>query len=219
MTIKENVEQILGALPAGVELVAAIKGRRLEDILTAVESGVKILGENYLQETGPIFEVIGGRVQWHFIGHLQKNKAKKAVQFFDMIETVDSLELAEEISQQSLQINKIMPVLIEINSGLEIQKHGVFPEQAESLIKQLSPLPGIKVKGLMTMGPVCDTPEKLRQHFAATGKLFDHFKQLGLSGVEMKYLSMGMSTSYRIAVEEGANIVRIGSKIFGQSGI
>jgi len=214
MTISDNVKNILSELPAGVQLVAAAKGRRTEDILEAVNSGITIIGENYLQDTEPVYAVLGGRVKWHFIGHLQKNKVKKAVQLFDIIETVDSSALALEISRKAQELNKIMPVFIEINSGREPQKHGVFPENAEALVKEISLFTGIKVMGLMTMGPVCDKSEELRSFFALTRQVFDRINRLNLPGVIMTCLSMGMSASYKIALEEGANIIRIGTNIF-----
>jgi pyridoxal phosphate enzyme (YggS family) len=214
MTVSENVRKLLCELPAGVELVVAAKGRRLEDVVTAIDAGVKIIGENYVQEAERLYTVIGNRVVWHFIGHLQKNKVKKAVLLFDMIETVDSVDLATEIDKKCREIGKVMPVLIEINSGREPQKQGVFPENAASLISEISCLKQVKVMGLMTMGPVVASPESLRPCCAETKLTFDRLKKLDLPNVEMKYLSMGMSDSYRIAIEEGANIVRIGSKIF-----
>ena len=219
MTIGENVEKLLRELPEGVLLVAAVKGRQIEDIIEAVESGVTIIGENYLQETINLYEVLGKRVKWHFIGHLQTNKAKKAVRFFDMIETVDSTELAQEISRRSTEMRKKMPVLIEINSAREPQKHGVFPEDSERLIRNIASLPGIIVTGLMTMGPDSGDSKELRSYLSETRQVFEHIKQLNIPGVEIKYLSMGMSSSYKIALEEGANIVRIGNKIFSNVGI
>ena len=214
--IKGNVQKILKELPQGVELVAAAKTRTSEEISEAIEAGVKIIGENYLQESLNIFEVIGKRARYHFIGHLQKNKIKKAVGIFDLIETVDSREMAEEINQRCKQIGKIMPILIEINSGREKQKFGVFPEMVEGLIKNISSLKNIKIMGLMTMGPRFGDPEDSRPYFIETRKIFEKIKSLKLPNIEMKYLSMGMTNSYKIAIEEGANMVRIGTKIFGE---
>jgi len=214
--IKQNVDQILSELPDGVQLVAAVKTRAPGEILEAVESGVKILGENYVQEAEGIYEIIGNRAEWHFIGHLQKNKVKKAVKLFDMIETVDSSELAREIDKRCAQIGKVMPVLIEINSGREEQKSGVFPEKTEQLVKEISGLNNIKVMGLMTMGPRFGNPEDSRPCFVETKKIFDRIKKLNLPDIQMRYLSMGMTNSYKIALDEGANMVRIGSKIFGE---
>ena len=214
--IKQNVDQILSELPDGVQLVAAVKTRAPGEILEAVESGVKILGENYVQEAERIYEIIGNKAKWHFIGHLQKNKVKKAVKLFNMIETVDSLELAREIDKRCAQIGKVMPVLIEINSGREEQKSGVFPEKAERLVREISGLNNIRVMGLMTMGPRFGNPEDSRPYFVETKKIFDRIKKLNLPDIQMRYLSMGMTNSYKIALDEGANMVRIGSKIFGE---
>ncbi len=207
--IKESVKKILQELPEGVELEAACKTRTPEEILEAVNAGVKIIGENYMQEAEAAFQVIGNKAKWHFIGHLQKNKIKKAVRIFDMIETVDSLELAEEIDKACSKEKKIMPVLIEVNSGREKQKFGVFPENVEELIRNVPQLKNINVMGLMTMGPLSGDPEDARPYFIETRKIFEKVRTL-------KYLSMGMSNSYKIAVEEGANIVRVGTKIFGE---
>ena len=214
--IEQNVSQILSELPAGVELVAAAKTRQPSEILEAAEAGVKIIGENYVQEAERAYEAAGNRVKWHFIGHLQKNKVKKAVRIFDMIETVDSSELAREIDKRCTQIGKVMPILIEINSGREEQKAGVLPEKAEQLIREISAYQNIKVMGLMTMGPFAGDPEDSRPYFVETRKIFERIDQLQLPNVDMRYLSMGMTNSYKIAIEEGANIVRIGSKIFGE---
>ncbi len=216
MTIKQNVKQILSELPNGVGLVAAAKTRTAEEVLEAIESGVKIIGENYVQEAEGSYEVIGNKVKWHFIGYLQKNKVKKAVRLFDMIETIDSVDLATEIDKRCAQIGKIMPVLIEINSGLEKQKSGVLPENTEQLVREISHLQNIKVTGLMTMGPRFGNPENSRPYFVETKMIFDRMKKLNLPNVEMRYLSMGMTNSYKIALEEGANMVRIGTKIFGE---
>ena len=214
--IAERVKAILAELPKGVELEAAAKTRTAAEIEEAIAAGVKIIGENYVQEALKVKKAVKLPARWHLIGHLQKNKVKKAVQIFDMIETVDSYELAEEINKKCQKINKIMPVLVEINSGKEPQKAGVMPEEAIDLIKCIAKLPYLKVMGLMTMGPWLEDPEKLRPYFRLTKELFEEIKALNLPKVEMRYLSMGMSDSYKIAIEEGANLVRIGTKIFGE---
>ena len=214
--ITENVRRILAELPEGVELVAAVKSRRPDEIFEAVEAGVNILGENYLQEAETAYKTIGSRAKWHFIGHLQKNKVKKAVQLFDMIETVDSMEIAALIDKRCQQAGKVMPILIEVNSGRESQKSGVLPEDTEPLIWQIVKNENIRVQGLMTMGPAAGDPEDSRPYFIETRKVFETIKSLDIAGVEMKYLSMGMTNSYRIAIEEGANIIRLGSIIFGE---
>jgi len=215
VSISENVKRILEELPPGVELVAAAKTKTPDEIKEAVEAGVRIIGENYVQEAIEAFRHIGHSVQWHFIGHLQKNKVKKAVEIFDLIETLDSVEIGQEIDKRCASAGKIMPVLIEINSGREPQKFGVFPEKAEPLILELANLNNIKVAGLMTMGPLEGDPEDARPYFRETKRVFDEIKARTVPGAEMKFLSMGMTNSYRVAVEEGANLVRIGTKIFG----
>lgn len=213
--IRENVQTILKELPDGVELVGAAKTRTPEEILEAVEAGLKIVGENYVQEAERAFQVIGNRAKLHMIGHLQSNKAKKAVQVFDMIETVDSVKLGRAIDNACEKIGKIMQILIEINSGEEPQKAGVMAGDAIALIKELAELKNIKIMGLMTMGPFAGDPEDARPYFRKTRDLFRKIAGLNLPGVEMKYLSMGMSNSYRVALQEEANMVRIGTKIFG----
>lgn len=213
--IRENVRKLLQELPSGVELVAAAKQQTPEKILAAIEAGIKIIGENYVQEAVAAFQVIGRRVSWSFIGHLQKNKVKKAVEIFDMIETVDSVDLAEEINKRAAAQGKIMPVLIEVNSGREPQKFGVFPEKVEELARAIIQFPNLKLSGLMTMGPFEDNPEEARSYFREIKQLFDYLQNLNLPGADLRILSMGMTNSYRVAIEEGATRVRIGTKIFG----
>ncbi|MBN1405109.1 MAG: YggS family pyridoxal phosphate-dependent enzyme [Candidatus Omnitrophica bacterium] len=214
--ITDNVKKILSELPQSVELVAAAKARTIDEVQQAVSAGVKIIGENYVQEAQIAYVVIGISAKWHFIGSLQRNKAKKAALIFDMIETVDSFETASELDKHCAKINKVIPILIEINSAKEAQKSGVLPENAEALIRKISTLGNVKVSGLMTMGPVSGDPENSRPYFMETKKIFDSIKSLNVPNVEMKHLSMGMSNSYKIALQEGANIVRIGTGIFGE---
>ena len=214
--IRESVKNILEELPDGVTLVGAAKTRTPDEVMEAIEAGLKIVGENYVQEAEQAFEKIGNKVKWHMIGHLQKNKVKKAIDIFDMIETVDSIKLCKLINKACADINKIMPILIEINSGGEDQKAGVMPKDAIPLIKEMTAFNNIKVMGLMTMGPFSDNPEDCRPYFKKTKELFDIIRQTQIKGIEMKYLSMGMSDSYGIAIEEGANLVRIGTKLFGE---
>jgi pyridoxal phosphate enzyme (YggS family) len=213
--IKEKVRAILEELPDGVQLVGAAKTRKAEEILEAVDGGLAIIGENYVQETEKVHQMIGDRAKWHMIGHLQTNKAKKAVQLFDMIETVDSLKLARALHKECVKIGKVMPVLIEVNSGEESEKTGVLPAAVPRLIEEMVELENIEIHGLMTMGPLSGDPEASRPFFQRTKALFEKFKKARLPRGTMTYLSMGMSGSYRIAIEEGANLVRIGTKIFG----
>ena len=215
--IKQNVVELLAELPEGVQLVAAAKARTTQEVLEAVQAGIKIIGENYVKEAKEAHELVGDRAKWHFIGTLRKHNVRKTVlEIFDMIETVDSLEIAREIDKKCAQIGKIMPLLIEVNSGRERQKSGVLPEDVERLVREISGLKNTKIMGLMTMGPRFGNPEDSRPYFAETRMIFEKIEALKLPTVEMKYLSMGMTNSYQVALEEGANIIRIGTKIFGE---
>jgi pyridoxal phosphate enzyme (YggS family) len=214
--ITENVHRLLQELPPAVQLVAAAKTRTPAEIQEALQAGIKILGENYVQEAEQAFAAIGKTAQWHCIGHLQKNKIRKAVEIFDMIETVDSLAMAQEIAKRCQQLGKIMPILIEINSGRESQKSGVLPENAVALALSISTLSNIKLMGLMTMGPAVGDPEDARPYFVTTRQVFEQLKLLSIPNVTMQYLSMGMTNSYQIALAEGANMIRLGTLIFGQ---
>ncbi len=214
MTIRDNVRAILAEVPPGVRVLAAVKGRTPEEIRQAVDAGIGWLGENYVQQAERHRPGVGRGVEWHFIGHLQKNKVKQAIEIFDMIETVDSLDLAAEISKRSVQINRVMPVLIEVNIGGETSKSGVSPGKVEALAAALFCLPGISLQGLMTIEPAGERPEAGRPYFQEMKRLLERINALGPT--RMKYLSMGMTQTYRIAIEEGANIIRIGTGIFGE---
>ena len=217
MGIRENVEKIKSLLPEGVTLVAASKSRTPEEILEAHRAGIDIFGENYVQELLTKYDKIGNRVEWHFIGHLQRNKVKKIVGVVDMIQTLDNLKLAEELEKRFSKVDRIIEVLIEVNIAREPQKAGVLPEDVIPFVKEVSErFRYIKIKGLMTMGPFVDEPEKLRPLFKETKKIFDRIRGMRIKNVDMEILSMGMSDSFLIAVEEGANMVRIGTAVFGK---
>lgn len=226
MSITENVSKILKELPVSVNLVGAVKTRSSDEVCEALTAGLKYIGHNYVQEAeamyidlyGSLDEAKSGthqNITWHCIGHLQTNKVKKAVKIFDLIETVDSVSIAKEISKRSAAIDKSMKIMIEVNSAREEQKNGVFPENVKELILQIKDLPNLEIVGLMTMGPWLDDVEQIRPYFKLTKELFDELSTLNDSNISMKYLSMGMSDSYKIAIEEGANLVRIGTKLFG----
>lgn len=214
--ISEVVNQIKDSISPDVILLAAAKTRSLEEVEAVIRAGVTHIGYNYIQEAIPIIQSIGTKAEWHMIGHLQRNKAKIAVQNFDMIETVDSWRLAQTIDRYCEQIQKIMPVLVEINSGREANKTGVLPEEVDDLIQKIASLANIHIEGLMTMGPRFGNPEDARPYFKATREIFEKIAANKLPNVNMRFLSMGMSNSYQIAIEEGANIIRIGTKLFGQ---
>ncbi len=181
--IRENVKKIMAEIPEGVLLVAASKTRTPQEILEAIEAGIQIIGENYVQEAEKKFSVIGNKVRWHMIGHLQTNKAKKAVKMFDMIQTVDSVKIAKAINKECKKIGKIMPVLIEVNSAEEPQKSGVIPDEVIPFIKEIACLENIKIEGLMTMGPFVDDPEELRPYFRKTKELFEKIKDMDIANV------------------------------------
>lgn len=214
--ITDRVRELLGGLPPGVTLVAATKARSVEEICEAADAGIRVIGENYIQEAEVKFKTLGHRVKWHMLGHLQRNKTAKALEIFDCLETLDNTRLAKEVNRIAARKGIQYPVLLEINSAREEQKTGVLPENAEQLLYNISQLNNLRIEGLMTMGPLVDNPEDIRPYFRLTCKLFEKLKNMQLPNVEMKYLSMGMSGSWRIAVEEGANIVRIGTAIFGE---
>jgi hypothetical protein len=215
-SIVANVKRILEELPPDVILVAAAKACRPEEVEAALHAGVAYVGHNYVQEAERMIPVIKGQARWHMIGHLQKNKVKKAIRLFDMIETLDSWPLAKVIDRRCAALGKIMPVLVEINSGREASKTGVLPEEVDDLVRSVSDLPHIRVQGLMTMGPRFGNPEDARPYFQATKEAFDRLARADLPNVEMRYLSMGMSNSYQVAIEEGANMVRLGTVLFGE---
>jgi pyridoxal phosphate enzyme (YggS family) len=214
--IATAVRKILGILPEGVTLVAAAKSRSVEEIRAAIRAGVTCVGHNYVQEAARVVPLIEQPVCWHMIGHLQRNKAQRAVQLFDMIETLDSWRLAQEIELRCAANDKVMSVLVEVNSGREASKTGVLPEEVDELVWQVSKLPHIRLQGLMTMGPRFGDPEDARLYFRATREAFERLTAANIPHVEMRYLSMGMSNSYQVAIEEGANMVRIGTLLFGE---
>jgi pyridoxal phosphate enzyme (YggS family) len=214
--IAQTVRRILDTLPPGVTLVAAAKGRTAQEVRAAIRAGVAHVGHNYVQDAEAMIPLVPEPVRWHMIGHLQTNKVKKAVELFDMIETVDSWRLAQEIDKRCAAIGKVMPVLVEVNSGREAGKTGVLPEEVDDLVGQFDKLPYIRVQGLMTMGPRFGDPEDSRPYFRATRAAFERLARAPMPNVEMRYLSMGMSNSYRVALEEGANLVRIGTLLFGE---
>jgi hypothetical protein len=214
--IRDNVLRLLSEIPPGITVVAAAKSRDAAEVLEAIEAGITAVGENYMQESRTMIEAIGEKASWHFIGHIQKNKVKYIVPLFDMIETVDSLELASMIDQHAARYGKVMPVLVEVNIAHEAQKHGSMPEDVPDLVRQLSSLKNIHIRGLMTMGPFVEDPEELRPFFRQAKVLFEEIKALNIVNVRMDYLSMGMSDSFPIAIQEGATMIRIGTRIFGE---
>ena len=221
--IRANVARIRDEIAAAAEssgrtaeaitLVAVSKTVEPIRIQGAIEAGIRHLGENRVQEAQGKVPLIHGPVTWHMVGHLQRNKAGQAVELFDMIQSVDSKRLAEALSRRALQADRIVDVLVEVNVGGEASKIGISPEETESLIEDIKDLPGISVRGLMTIPPYDPNPEKVRPYFRRMHELFQHLKDK--TPTPMVHLSMGMSSDFAVAIEEGATMVRVGTAIFG----
>lgn len=199
-----------------VTLIAVSKTKPVEMVMQAYELGCRHFGENKVQELVDKYEVMPKDIKWHMIGHLQRNKVKYIVDKVYMIHSVDSIRLAEEISKEALKKNVTVSVLIEVNMAGEETKFGIAPSEAENLIRQVAVLPGVAVKGLMTIAPYVDDPEKNRQYFVGIRELSVDIRKKNIDNVSMNILSMGMTGDYAVAVEEGADFVRIGTGIFGE---
>ena len=225
MAVVDNIRQIREIMaeaagrshrsPSTVRLMAVTKTVDDDRIAEAVQAGVDVIGENYVQEAKRKLETMGKPGEWHMIGRLQTNKAKYAVRLFDMIQSVDRMELAVEIDRHARAAGLVMKVLIEVNVAGEETKSGVPITEAFKLIRAVAPLPNLSIQGLMTMPPWFDDPEEARPFFRALRKLRDRIETERIPRVEMQELSMGMSGDYAVAIEEGATIVRIGRGIFG----
>jgi pyridoxal phosphate enzyme (YggS family) len=200
-----------------IHLIAVSKTMPAEVVQEAIEAGVTDLGENYIQEArDKINRLARAPVNWHFIGHLQSNKAKYAVRLFDLIHSVDSLKLARELDKYAQKNDKIQAVLIQVNVAREDSKSGVYVENTLKLLTDIAQLENIAVKGLMTMPPYFNAPEKVRPFFAALRELRDHIRSERIPNIAMDELSMGMTGDFEAAIEEGATMVRIGTAIFGE---
>jgi pyridoxal phosphate enzyme (YggS family) len=201
--------------PEKIKLVAVTKTVTIEQIKEAINAGIKIIGENKVHEAKEKYRILTAETEWHLVGHLQTNKVKYAVEIFDLIHSVDSVKLAKEINKRSLQFGKISNVLIEVNVSGEDTKYGIKPEEAELFIKIISEFPRISVRGLMTIAPMVKDKEETRPYFGKLRELSEEIKSKNIRNVKMDYLSMGMTEDFEIAIEEGANMVRIGRGIFG----
>ncbi|MBN2397489.1 MAG: YggS family pyridoxal phosphate-dependent enzyme [Deltaproteobacteria bacterium] len=207
-----------GRDPSAVRLMAVTKTVDDDRILEAIEAGVDIMGENYVQEAKRKIETMDVDVKWHMIGHLQSNKAKYAVRLFDMIHSVDRMGLAAELDRRSAAVGRVTDILVEVNVSGEESKSGVRAEEAPALVREIASLGNLAIRGLMTMPPWFDDPEDARPYFVALRGLQDRIAAEEIPGVDLRELSMGMSGDYPVAVEEGATIVRIGTAIFGPRG-
>jgi pyridoxal phosphate enzyme (YggS family) len=229
LSVKANITRILnniakaalisGRNPSDVKLMAVTKTVGDDRIMEAVDAGISLIGENYVQEAARkkgLLEQTGKQAEWHMIGRLQTNKAKYAVNLFAMIHSLDRLELAVELNRRAKAAERIVKVLIEVNTGGELTKSGVPIAEAMDLTKAAATLENLSIEGLMTMPPWFSDPEKSRPYFAALRNLRDKIAEANIPRVVMRELSMGMTDDYGVAVEEGATIVRIGRGIFGE---
>lgn len=224
--IAENIAEIkqriavaaarCGRDPHSIKLMAVTKTVAPDRISRALEAGITMLGENYVQEAKEKIAAVIKPVQWHMIGHLQTNKAKYAVHLFDYIHSVDRWELARELDKRSKLAGHHLNILVEVNVSGEQTKNGIPAAHALSLIKQMAPLPNLTICGLMTMAPYSDNPETSRPYFKALRNLRNDIARQGIPGIQMDELSMGMTDDFEVAIEEGATIVRIGRAIFGE---
>ncbi|WP_449245790.1 YggS family pyridoxal phosphate-dependent enzyme [Desulfobacca acetoxidans] len=205
----------VGREPAEIRLVGASKTVDLARIREAVAAGLAILGENYLQEARQKIAVLDAPVSWHFIGHLQSNKANAAVRLFDLIHSVDRLSLAQALNRAAANINKVQDVLLEVNLAGEASKSGISSTELPDLIRVCHGLSHLRVRGLMAMPPWFADPEQARPYFKKLRILRDQVQSQGQPGLELVELSMGMSGDYEVAIEEGATLVRIGTALFG----
>ncbi|MGA2316489.1 MAG: YggS family pyridoxal phosphate-dependent enzyme [Thermodesulfobacteriota bacterium] len=220
--IKENLLRVMERIekaaqkvrrnPNEIKLVAVSKTVEAARIKEAIEAGVSILGENYIQEAQKKIEEIGRPISWHFIGHLQSNKAKYAIRLFDMVHSLDSIPLAEELNRRAEQADRVIKVLVEVNLSKEATKFGTDEEMVLNLAKRVQNLNHLSLEGLMTMPPYFDSPEMSRPYYIALRELKQRMVK---AGIPMKELSMGMSNDFEIAIEEGATYVRVGTAIFG----
>ncbi|MCX8044468.1 MAG: YggS family pyridoxal phosphate-dependent enzyme [Desulfobacterota bacterium] len=225
MNIAENLTRIqrrietacsrCGRDPDTVRLVAVSKTVPVDRIREAIAAGVQILGENYVQEARTKIAVLGKAVAWHCIGHLQTNKAARAVELFDVIHTLDRIELAMALERAAEQKNKVIPVLVQVNVSGEQSKHGIAPVAAAELIRQVAPMRHLHIVGLMTIPPLLPNPEDVRPYFRALRQLRDELVTRIPTSLNLAELSMGMSSDFEVAIEEGATLVRVGTAIFG----
>jgi pyridoxal phosphate enzyme (YggS family) len=202
--------------PDSIKLLAVTKTVPPVYIAEAIDAGITMLGENYVQEAKEKVAVIGPRAQWHMIGHLQTNKAKYAVNLFHYIHSVDRMELARELNKKALIASHKINILIEVNVSGEKTKNGISAAAAISLVQDVSRLDNLYVRGLMTMAPYSANPENSRPYFTSLRNLRDDIIRTGIAGIMMEELSMGMTDDFEVAIEEGATIVRIGRAIFGE---
>jgi pyridoxal phosphate enzyme (YggS family) len=207
-----------GRDPAEIKLLAASKSQSIDKIRAAVEAGIRLFGENYVQEAEAKKSALDASVEWHMIGHLQRNKVKTALGIFDLIQSLDSVELARALDKEGKRRGRAVRALVEVNLAGEESKSGIARNQVASLLEEIGKLSYIRIEGLMVVPPLADDPEKARPYFRALRELQAELRPLNTANVNIKELSMGMTHDYGIAIEEGATLVRIGTAIFGPRG-
>jgi len=211
----ENACTRSGRNSSDVKIVVVTKTVQVPEICTVTKAGATIIGENRVQEAWSKYEQIGSRVYWHLVGHLQTNKVKKAAQFFDVIESVDSLHLAEEIDKRAKEAGRVIDLFVQVNTSGENSKFGMHPDDAENFITRLTHLKNIRVTGLMTIGAFLPDPEQVRPCFQKLKKLRNKINNK-LITQNLTHLSMGMTNDFEVAIEEGATLIRIGRAVFGE---
>ena len=204
--------------PQEIKLLGASKTQSVEAIQAAIAAGVKLIGENYVQEAKDKQQRIPQAVEWHMIGHLQRNKARSVVEIFGVVESLDSLALARELDKEAGKVGKTLRVLIEVNLAGEKTKSGIAKEEVTALLREAAKLAHLRIEGLMTVPPFHENVEKVRPYFRELWELREALSGLRLPNVDLKELSMGMTHDYPVAIEEGATIVRIGTALFGPRG-
>lgn len=204
-----------GRDPAAIKLLAAAKSQDVELIRAAIQAGVRIIGENYVQEAQVKMAAIEASVEWHMIGHMQRNKAKAAVEVFDVIQSLDSLVLARALEREGQRSDKKIRTFVEVNLAGEETKSGIPPDRVKSLLRDLTSFPHVSVEGLMAVPPFREKVEDIRPYFRALRELQLELQELHIPNVELRELSMGMTHDYPVAIEEGATMVRIGTALFG----
>ena len=199
-----------------VTLIAVSKTKPVSMLMEAYDSGIRIFGENKVQEMCDKYEQMPKDIQWHMIGHLQRNKVKYIIDKAALIHSVDSLRLAETIQEEAAKHQVVMPILVEVNVAMEETKFGTSLAEAMELVEQISHFPNIRIEGLMTIAPFVEDPEENRKYFRALKKLAVDINNKNIDNVHMRILSMGMTNDYMVAIEEGATMVRVGTGIFGE---
>lgn len=213
--IQESIKKRHNIISQEVQLVAVTKNHDVEAMREAIDAGAIVIGENRVQEAQKKYETLDRDVTWHLIGHLQTNKVKHAVKIFDMIESVDSIKLAEAINKEAMKLGKVQKILVQVNLVKEASKTGVYLEDLDELLKNIDTMENLKLMGLMFIAPIVDNLQDVRPMFNQMYQLFTKVQKMPLDNADIKYLSMGMTHDYQIAIEEGANIVRVGTAIFG----